>query len=139
MEFLVYHSIALVAPGSAEADAIVAASARNNDRHGLTGFLHHEPDLFVQYVEGPADALETAWARILADRRHGGAITIGRGIAARRFFDGCFMGYSDGHTAQFFDFLDEAAGKSRVDEATMREVVWFLRGACQRSDLGLTT
>ena len=137
MEFLVYRSQALVAPGSAEVEAIVAAALRNNARLGLTSFLHHEPHLFVQYVEGPAAAVHDAWQRIRADSRHDDAQLIGGGPLLRRFFAGWRMGYSDVGVARFLDFLDEAAGKCSVSEASAREAVWFLRGACQRRDLGL--
>jgi hypothetical protein len=138
MEFLVYRSRALVAPGSVEADRIVAESARNNARAGLTGFLHHEPGLFVQYVEGRAEVVEAAWRRILADPRHDNATMIGMGPVRQRFFGGWALGYSDDGVARFADFLEEAAGKLCADAATPHETIWFLRGACQRLDLGLT-
>lgn len=137
MQFLVYRSRALVAPGSAEAARILAASVRNNARGRLTGFVHHEPQLFVQYLEGPADELGETWSRIRSDPRHADATAIGRGPLSHRLFGGWRMGCSDAGVARFSDFLGEAAGKSRADEATARELIWFLRGACQLQDLGL--
>lgn len=137
MEFLVYRSRALVPPVSSEVEGIIAASLRNNARIGLTGFLHHEPGLFLQYLEGPAEALQDAWQRIRTDSRHADAEPVGGGPIVRRFFAGWRMGYSDAVVARFADFLDEATGKTLVAEATAREVIWFLRGACQRQDLGL--
>ena len=137
MEFVVYCSRALVAPGSTEVEDIIAASLCNNARIGLTSFLYHEPGLFVQYAEGPAEALREAWQRIRTDSRHADAQLIGSGPLARRFFAGWRMGYSDGGAGRFLDFLDEAAGKSCVVDASAREAIWFLRGACQRQDLGL--
>lgn len=137
MEFLVYRSQALVAPGSVEARRIVATSVRNNARYGITGFLHHEPQLFVQYVEGPPESLRRLWALLLRDPRHADPTMVGKGIISHRFFEDWRMGYSNGDVACFLDFLDEAAGKSLLAEASARETVWFLRGACQRLDLGL--
>lgn len=137
MEFLVYRSHALVAPDSAAAVAIVETSLQNNGRTGLTGFLHHEPGLFLQYIEGPPQALWDLWHRILADDRHDGVALIGRGMLAHRFFDAWRMGYATGDVASFLDFLDEAAGKSLLAQASTRESIWFLRGACQRLDLGV--
>lgn len=139
MEFLVYQSRALVRPGSAEASNIVSASVRNNARVGLTGFLHHEPNLFVHYIEGPSEALADAWQRILSDPRHTEVSTIGRGRILPRLFGGWRMGCSDESIARFIDFLEEAAGKTCPSEATAREAIWFLRGVCQRQDLGLAS
>ena len=138
MEFLVYRSRALLAPASVEAGAIVATSVRNNARYGITGFLHHEPDLFVQYIEGPPESLARLWSRIRADTRHQDATVIGKGLLSHRFFDDWRMGYSQGDVACFLDFLSEAAGKTILAEASVRETIWFLRGACQRLDLGLS-
>jgi hypothetical protein len=137
MEFLVYRSVPRVAPRSSEARAIVATSVRNNARDGLTGFLHHEPDLFVQYLEGPGGPLAQLWARIAADTRHEAPTIIGKGLIAHRFFADWRMGYSHGDVACFLDFLGEATGKTLLAQASVRETIWFLRGACQRLDLGL--
>lgn len=137
MEFLVYRSRALVPPNSKEADRVVATSLRNNARNGVTGFLHHEPDLFVQYIEGPRDSLGLLWNRVVADARHQEAVVIGKGLISNRFFADWQMGYSTRDVASFLEFLQEAAGKSTLADANARETVWFLRGACQRLDLGL--
>lgn len=137
MEFLVYRSVALVAPRSAQSDDIVATAIRNNTRDGLTGFLHHEHELFVQYLEGPSQPLNRLWGRLLADPRHKGAVIVGKGLISNRFFDGWSMGYSHRDVACFLDFLQEATGKSILADVSTRETIWFLRGACQRLDLGL--
>ena len=50
MEYLVYKSRALVAPGSAACRDIVALSQLSNAYLGLTGFLHAEEGLFIQYL-----------------------------------------------------------------------------------------
>ena len=137
MEFLVYRSRALVAPETVEAGEILATALRNNARYGITGFLHHEPGLFIQYIEGPPESLSRLWARIVVDVRHEDAVVIGRGLISHRFFDDWRMGYSHCDVACFLDFLGEAAGKTLLADASVRETVWFLRGACQRLDLGL--
>ena len=137
MEFLVYRSRALISHDSKDASQIVATSLHNNARNGVTSFLHHEPDLFVQYIEGPRDSLGPLWNRIVADTRHQDAVVIGKGLISNRFFADWRMGYSTCEAASFLEFLQEAAGKSMLADATARETIWFLRGACQRLDLGL--
>lgn len=137
MEFLVYRSCARVAPDSDEAKRILTASLRNNRQDGITGFLHHEPGLFVQYIEGPRGSLKRLWTRLLADPRHENPTVVGKGLISNRFFGDWRMGYSTGDVACFLEFLQEATGKSILAEASTRETIWFLRGACQRLDLGL--
>ena len=137
MEFFVYRSHARVSPNSPEACEIVATSVRRNGAAGLTGFLHHEPGLFVQYVEGPPLSLWDLWDRLGRDARHDDVTLIGKGLLSHRFFDDWRMGYSNGDIACFLDFLQESAGTSLLAQASARETIWFLRGACQRLDLGL--
>lgn len=45
-------------------------SARKNQTLGITGFLVHFHGVFLQILEGPADAVETLFATIAADERH---------------------------------------------------------------------
>jgi len=49
----------------------ILAQARDcNTRDGLTGALICRADIYLQLLEGPADALEATYARILRDDRH---------------------------------------------------------------------
>ena len=49
---------------------ILMGARRNNPRHGITGALIVRADLYLQWLEGPPDALKALYARILADDRH---------------------------------------------------------------------
>lgn len=49
---------------------ILVASARNNLRDGLTGFLLCDGARFVQMLEGDQAAVEACFAAILSDNRH---------------------------------------------------------------------
>ena len=51
-------------------DAIVAAAQQSNTASGLTGALLFTDGLFIQALEGEAQALETTFERICRDRRH---------------------------------------------------------------------
>lgn len=46
-----------------------AADARNR-ADGVTGILSHRNGVFMQYVEGPAPAVDDLWVRLLHDDRH---------------------------------------------------------------------
>lgn len=49
---------------------ILSAARRNNPRDGITGALICRRDLYLQLIEGPADAIDALYARVEADDRH---------------------------------------------------------------------
>lgn len=49
---------------------ILSVSRRNNPRLGITGALICRQDLYLQLIEGPADAIDALYARICEDDRH---------------------------------------------------------------------
>lgn len=49
---------------------ILSAARRNNPRDGITGALVCRHDVYLQLIEGPADAIDALYGRILADDRH---------------------------------------------------------------------
>lgn len=49
---------------------ILVAARRNNRRDGLTGALICRHDIYLQLLEGPADAVAAVFARIRRDDRH---------------------------------------------------------------------
>ncbi len=51
-------------------NGILSISRRNNIRDGLTGALVCRRDIYLQLLEGPAAAVEAAYARITGDDRH---------------------------------------------------------------------
>jgi hypothetical protein len=49
---------------------ILRVSRALNRKKGITGVLCYSPGLFLQCLEGPREAVNELYARILADRRH---------------------------------------------------------------------
>lgn len=49
---------------------ILIDARRCNTRDGITGALLCRDDLYLQLLEGPAEAVEAAYTRILRDDRH---------------------------------------------------------------------
>lgn len=56
---------------------ITRVSEANNARDGITGMLVASGRLFFQLVEGPDDAMDALYRRILADRRHRNVMVLG--------------------------------------------------------------
>ena len=82
---LVYISSATTKGADLSGD-ILPVSRRNNARDGVTGLLFADGIRFLQALEGPADKVEAAFARIRHDVRHRAVVVLSRReIAAREF------------------------------------------------------
>ncbi|SIT06009.1 Sensors of blue-light using FAD [Roseivivax lentus] len=138
MEYLIYRSRALVAPRSAACDSIVVVSQRNNTLLGLTGFLHAEEGLFIQYLEGSPDVLWPLYERLHSDLRHTDLVMLGHGTVGRRRFSDWSMGYSSTNVLVFEDFLGEVSFKKQTEQASCSEALTFLAVAAARLDLGIS-
>jgi hypothetical protein len=97
MEQLVYISTSRSdPPAHAELESILAASRRNNERDGLSGLLVVGGRRFLQVLEGPADALATAYERIKRDPRHFAVVELTRKPITQRSFPDWAMGFEAG-------------------------------------------
>jgi hypothetical protein len=97
MEQLVYISTSRSeAPSLMEVESILSASRRNNARDGLSGLLIVGGRRFLQVLEGPAEQLDAAYARIKRDPRHFALVELSRRALAKRSFPNWDMGYEAG-------------------------------------------
>lgn len=55
---------------AADLNGILLTARRNNERDAISGALICRHDVYLQYLEGPADVIDAAYARILGDDRH---------------------------------------------------------------------
>jgi Sensors of blue-light using FAD len=67
---MLYCSVAAAGVDEAELDRILAASGRNNPARGITGMLVFGGGLFLQWLEGPRDAVKALMEHIKKDTRH---------------------------------------------------------------------
>jgi hypothetical protein len=84
----VSRSVISTQPGEFESAVqhILAASARNNAPAGLTGALLYDRGRFLQWIEGPAEAVGQRFATIFEDPRHTDIeVVLRRAASARRF------------------------------------------------------
>lgn len=102
---LVYISTAV---GDVALTPILAASRRNNARAGVTGLLYADQRRFLQALEGEAEAVEQAYARIALDPRHRALVVLSRRTIASREFGPWAM-------AQRVPGADDAAFIARLD------------------------
>jgi len=83
---LIYSSRMTAPMSMAEIVVLLDKARSHNTREGLTGMLTFGSESFLQAIEGPADAVNRLYARILRDPRHTRVMLLGyRPIPHRRF------------------------------------------------------
>jgi len=79
-----------------DADAlqyILTESRTHNPEHGITGLLCYDPDFFLQWLEGPRDAVNHLYKNIVADTRHDNAQIICYADITEHAFEQWSMAY----------------------------------------------
>jgi hypothetical protein len=70
-------------------------SRRRNEPRGVTGLLLYRDGHFLQYLEGPTDAVQATYDRISLDKRHELPRIVGSGQLRGRIFPEWSMGYKN--------------------------------------------
>ncbi len=105
LRYLLYASRLAQPMGYDALRDLLNVSQRNNASAGLTGFLHIEGRVVLQYLEGPRHALEDTIERIRRDPRHNQFSVLAEGALERRYFDGWKMALVESTTLSLFDLL----------------------------------
>lgn len=83
---LIYISTARPSLMLSDVEAILEASRRRNGRDNISGLLIFDGKRFLQALEGPIEAVETAFSRIALDPRHRAMVKLSsRGVETREF------------------------------------------------------
>jgi len=88
---LSYCSQAQSQIGQADLDRILEASQRNNQRDDITGMLTYSGEVFVQFLEGPSEALGRLMERLHCDPLHSNIIILSEGSEHERILPGWDM------------------------------------------------
>lgn len=83
---LSYCSHAHSPVAQADLDLILEASQRNNRREDITGLLTYSGEVFVQFLEGPPEAVRRLMDRLQGDPRHRDIIILSEGSDHERIF-----------------------------------------------------
>jgi hypothetical protein len=73
---ILYCSLASTPMTDAQIDALAQSAERLNRLDKISGMLMHGDGVFVQLIEGPRDAINQLWARLLKDKRHCGVVQL---------------------------------------------------------------
>lgn len=88
---------------------ILSAARRNNPQLGITGALVCRQDLYLQLIEGPAEAIDALYARICEDDRHANVELLLSEEMGERLFPNWAM-LDDEAPSLFWSAADVAAG-----------------------------
>ncbi len=99
---------------------ILIDARRCNTRDGITGALICRDDLYLQLLEGPAEAVEAAYARIRRDDRHIELRPLTRRVVSARLF-GAWAMRDD--PAQSWVWSREALHNGAAEQASESEVM----------------
>lgn len=72
--------------GSGDVFKIIEASAKNNAKNDLTGFLVFSGGRFFQFLEGPENAIDALLEKLEKDERHSNMKVLSRSSAVQRSF-----------------------------------------------------
>lgn len=75
---------------------ILKTSRSNNPQNGITGNLIYHSDLFLQILEGPPEAINNLYNKILLDSRHDDIVKLRDAEFHTRLFESWAM-KNDGH------------------------------------------
>jgi hypothetical protein len=109
---LVYVSAAVTWFSARELRALLDQCRHSNAELGITGMLLYKDGNFMQALEGEERTVLALEARIAADRRHQGMVTLHSGHTAQRQFSDWTMGFFDLNApagdlpAGYTEFLD---------------------------------
>ncbi len=100
---VIYVSSVNPVTGGVDPAPILVVSRRNNAREGITGMLYSDGGRFLQVLEGPAEAVDAALARIRRDQRHRGMVEVSRREVKIREFGSWEMAHrTPGEEAEAF-------------------------------------
>ena len=102
MYILVYVSSAVELFSDEELTELLDKSRKNNAASDITGMLLYKDGNFMQFLEGPKDAVLALMTKIKADQRHRGLIVLLHEEHDEREFDHWAMGFKKlGANAKF--------------------------------------
>jgi hypothetical protein len=94
MYFILYTSDASEQCSSEDITSILKVSRRNNPSNLVTGLLIYKKPGFLQYLEGPEQAVKALYEKIKNDKRHASIETIKDGEIDARVFPDWEMGFA---------------------------------------------
>lgn len=128
MDWIIYISEAVVPPGSVDMADIYLSARRKNRRLRVTGHLHLETGIFLQYLEGPSQAIDDLLVSIRRDWRHRNMRTLHRGTLEERMFPE-WLAFSETPGSSFVRWMggapDGITPEQMLEGAEVEDIIEF--------------
>lgn len=98
-------------------DRLLLSAREFNLSCGVTGVLLHHDGNFFQYLEGPEEAVKTAYDRVIKSKTHHGIVEILNAPVSERHFTTWSMGFAE-PTSTEIQRISQASWKEQLDELT---------------------
>ena len=122
---VLYISRSLIDPGSTAMGEILRVSRKRNAKCGVTGFLYHDRECFLQVIEGLRSDVTQIYDSIQRDTRHRNVRTLRFDKLNQRAFGDWTMGMHEGTADR--GLLSERFGRDLVDSASSADAPDLLR------------
>ena len=129
---VMYRSQSLQPMDPGQLDRLLTASRAYNAMVNVSGVLLHDRGTFLQYFEGPAEAVEQVYARIRHSRLHGQMVQLMFGAVSKRQFASWHMGFSAAPATVL-----EEIGAPALDDVGMPDEDDFDYDIVANAELGL--
>lgn len=127
LRYLMYASHLTIPMGFETLNELLLTSQNNNAKANLSGFLHIEDNIALQYLEGPELTLFQTVNRIRRDERHTDFSVLSEGDLEQRYFDGWKMAIVENATISLFDLMGtQTRGIRDVAQANPLDLISFL-------------
>lgn len=93
LTFLVYTSDAVTRFYPEDLETLLVSARTHNHSAGISGILFYRSNRFIQFLEGPPEAIESLMDSIRSDPRHMNVRVVIDELVAERQFDDWSMGY----------------------------------------------
>jgi len=129
---IIYASSAVNLFSEAELIDLLKKSRENNAAEDITGMLLYKDGNFIQVIEGPEEAINRLYQKILRDPRHHHIIQLGKQPIPERQFPDWSMGFRDVNKLShqelegFSSFLEEAFTPEYFQRNPIRAYVMLL-------------
>ena len=111
---------------SATLSGILATARRNNPKHEVTGALICRQDIYLQLLEGSAEAIDSLFENILADTRHMEVKLLSRAEVADRMFPDWAMLHDPAHS---WHWSPDDVSRGAIAKASAEELQSVFRQA----------
>lgn len=102
---LLYFSLASPNLDDLQLANIISSARKSNAERGISGQLHYENGLFLQWIEGETTQIEGLWKKIFIDNRHSRLTKMFSGEISIRSFGNWDMQFSDQKDGFLLDYI----------------------------------